>query len=75
MWLPEPNLRTSAEAWITAGGPHHTALSTALDAEHLWDLSEILENELVLIDHSTTIREFVRELRWNAAYYRLAQGV
>jgi L-arabinose isomerase len=75
VWRPAPNLRTSAEAWLTAGGPHHTVLSTALTSEHLWDLSEILGTELVVIDADTRMRQFVKELRWNAAYYRLAQGL
>jgi L-arabinose isomerase len=75
VWLPAPDLRTSTEAWITAGGPHHTVLTLALTTEHLWDLSEMLRNELVIIDDGTRMREFTRELRWNAAYYRLAQGI
>ena len=75
VWLPAPDLRTSTEAWITAGGPHHTVLTLALTTEHLWDLSEMLRNELVIIDGGTRMREFTRELRWNAAYYRLAQGI
>ena len=48
VWKPAPDLATSAEAWITAGGPHHTVLSTALTAEHLWDLSEMVGTELAL---------------------------
>ncbi len=75
VWLPAPDLRTSTEAWITAGGPHHTVLTLALTTEHLWDLAEMLRNELVVIDDSTRMRQFTRELRWNAAYYRLAQGI
>lgn len=74
VWKPAPNLRTSTEAWITAGGPHHTVLTTALTSEHLFDLAAILETELVLIDADTTTRRFADELRWNQAYYRLAQG-
>ena len=27
------------------------------------------------IDDATTVRGFTRELRWNQAYYRLAQGL
>ena len=27
VWEPKPGLATSAECWITAGGPHHTVLS------------------------------------------------
>ncbi len=75
VWIPEPNLRTSSEAWITAGGPHHTVLTKALTTEHLWDMAEMLENELVVIDANTELRQFIRELRWNAAYYRLARGL
>jgi L-arabinose isomerase len=31
--------------------------------------------ELLVIDETTTVRDFQREVRWNAAYYRLAQGI
>jgi len=74
VWRPAPDLRTSTEAWLTAGGPHHTVLSTALDSDHLWDLAEMTGTELALIDASTTVRRFTQELRWNQAYYRLARG-
>ena len=75
VWRPAPNLRTSTEGWLMAGGPHHTVLSTALTAEHLEDLAEMTGTELVLVDAATTIRGLAKELRWNAAYYRLAQGL
>ncbi|WP_414690032.1 L-arabinose isomerase [Nocardioides sp.] len=74
VWRPAPDLRTSTEAWLTAGGPHHTVLSTALTTEHLWDLAEMVGTELVLIDEHTDARRFTQELRWNQTYYRLAQG-
>ncbi|HYF72226.1 MAG TPA: L-arabinose isomerase [Nocardioides sp.] len=75
VWRPAPDLRTSTEAWLAAGGPHHTVLSTALTSEHLDDLAEMLSTELVLIDAATTTRGLAKELRWNAAYHRLAQGL
>jgi L-arabinose isomerase len=75
VWKPAPDLRTSTEAWLTAGGPHHTVLSTALSAEHLWDFAEITRTELALIDATTNVRRFTQELRWNQAYYRLAEGL
>ena len=74
VWKPAPDLATSAEAWITAGGPHHTVMSTALTSEHLSDLAEMVGTELALIDHSTDLRRFVMERRWSQAYYRLAMG-
>uniref|UniRef100_UPI0028115BBD L-arabinose isomerase n=1 Tax=Streptomyces sp. TaxID=1931 RepID=UPI0028115BBD len=35
VWRPRPDLRTSTEAWLTAGAPHHTVLTTALGGEEL----------------------------------------
>ena len=74
VWKPAPDLHTSTESWLTAGGPHHTVLSTALTAEHLGDLADMVGTELVLIDADTTVRRLRQELRWNQAYHRLAQG-
>ncbi|HEV2347362.1 MAG TPA: L-arabinose isomerase [Actinocrinis sp.] len=75
VWTPRPSLRTSAEAWLTAGGPHHTVLSAAVGTEELHDLAEMLGVELLVIDADTTLRQFTKELRWNQAYHRLARGL
>jgi L-arabinose isomerase len=74
VWKPAPNLSTSAEAWLTAGGPHHTVLSSVIGVEELTDLAEMLSSELLVIDESTTLAQFRKEVRWNQAYYRLARG-
>jgi L-arabinose isomerase len=75
VWRPRPDLATSAEAWLTAGAPHHTVLSQAIGAEELNDLAEMTGTELLLIDADTTVRAFTREVRQNQAYYHLARGV
>ncbi|WP_127502134.1 L-arabinose isomerase [Actinoplanes solisilvae] len=74
VWKPAPDFSTSTEAWLTAGGPHHTVLSSAIGAEELTDLAEMLSTELLIIDADTRIRQFAKEVRWNQAYYRLARG-
>ncbi|GAA0249729.1 L-arabinose isomerase [Cryptosporangium japonicum] len=74
VWKPAPDLATSAESWLTAGGPHHTVLSAAVGVEELTDLAEMVSTELVVIDADTTPRRLANELRWNQAYYRLARG-
>jgi L-arabinose isomerase len=74
MWKPKPELSTAAEAWLLAGGPHHTVLTSALGIEPVADLAEIAGIELVVIDERTQISDFKQELRWNQAYYRLARG-
>ncbi|WP_031064220.1 L-arabinose isomerase [Streptomyces sp. NRRL WC-3742] len=75
VWKPRPDFHTSTEAWLTAGGPHHTVLSAAVGTEELDDLAEMLAVELLVIDDDTRIRQFTKELRWNQAYHRLAQGL
>ncbi len=74
VWEPSPDLATSAECWLAAGGPHHTVLSTAVDTEQLVDFANLLGVELLIIDGSTNRRDFADRIQWNQAYYRLAQG-
>ncbi len=74
VWEPRPDFRTSAEAWLTAGGAHHTVLTTAVGAEAFEDFAEIARTELLVIDEQTTRRGFRDQVRWNQVYYRLAQG-
>ena len=69
-WTPEPNLATGAEAWILAGGAHHTAFSYDLTAEQMGDWADAMGIETVYIDKDTSIRGLKNELRWNAAAYR-----
>jgi L-arabinose isomerase len=75
VWKPAPDFATSAAAWLTAGAAHHTVLSTAVGVEAWEDFAEIARTELLVIDEDTTSRGFAREVKWNAAYYRLAQGL
>jgi len=75
VWEPRPSLSTSAESWLMAGAPHHTVLSKAVGVEILEDFAQMTGVEMVVIDDDTTTRSFQRELRWNAAYHRLAEGI
>ena len=70
-WTPEPNLQTGAEAWILAGGAHHTAFSYDLTAEQIVDWAAAMGIEAVYIDKDTNIRNLKNELRWNEAAFRL----
>jgi L-arabinose isomerase len=73
VWKPEPSLATAAESWLVAGAPHHTVLTTALQREVFEDFADMLSVELAVIDRSTTVREFQRELHWSDAYHRLTR--
>ncbi len=74
LWEPKPDFSTAAEAWLTAGGPHHTSLCMAIGSDVLVDFAEIAGLELLLIDARARVEEVKKELRWNQAYYRLARG-
>ena len=71
LWKPLPCLQTSAEAWIYAGGAHHSVLSYSLTADNMWDFAEIMGIEFVHINESTEINEFRKELFYNDVAYKL----
>ena len=75
VWKPAPDFQTALEAWLIAGGPHHTALTTAVNGETLSDFVTMAGLELLHIDATTAIEQFSKEIRWNGAYHRLAQAL
>ena len=75
VWKAQPDLRTSTTCWLTAGGPHHTVYTSAVDREILEDFATMAGVELAFIDARTEFRTFRDHLRWNAAWYRLSQGM
>jgi L-arabinose isomerase len=75
LWVPRPDLKLAAAAWIHAGSSHHTAFSLAVTPQHLEDFADMADVELVVIDEQTQLRELQKELRWNEAYYLVAKGL
>ena len=75
VWAPRPNLPVAAATWILAGGAHHTSFSQVVTVEHLENFAEIAGIEFLLIDETTRLMEFKRELRWNEIFYHLAKGL
>ena len=69
-WEPQPDLYTGAEAWILAGGAHHTAFSYDLTADQMGDWAAAMGIEAVYIDKDTTIRNFKRDLMLGDIFYR-----
>jgi L-arabinose isomerase len=75
LWEPRPSLAIAAAAWIHAGAAHHSAYSQGITAEEAVDLAEMAGIEAVVIGADTTVRNLKTELRQNAAYYHLSQGL
>src|SRR5690606_18605666 len=73
LWVPKPDLKVGAAAWIYAGGAHHTGFSQVLTAEHLSDFADMAGIEFLRIDADTQIHQFKSELLWNEAYYLLSK--
>lgn len=71
LWKPEPSLKVGAEAWIHAGGAHHTSFSFAVNAENLSDWAEMVGIETLLINKDTNIHSFKNEIRWNEIAWKL----
>jgi L-arabinose isomerase len=71
LWKPQPSLQQSAEAWIYAGGAHHTVFSYKVTAEQLADWAEMTGIECVVIDRNTDLFRFRNELKWGELYWRL----
>ena len=75
VWVPRPNLKVAAGAWIMAGGAHHTGFSQAVTRTHLEDFAGMAGLEFLVIDKATQLSEFKKELRWNDLYYHLSKGL
>jgi L-arabinose isomerase len=63
-------LRDSVEAWILAGGAHHTVFSYNVSTEQLVDWAELAGIEVVIINKNTSTLQFRNELRWNDAVWK-----
>lgn len=75
LWIPMPNFKVGAQAWILAGGTHHSCFSFDLTAEYWEDYAEIAGIEMLHIDKDTTISSFKKELRMNEIYYMLNKSL
>jgi L-arabinose isomerase len=75
VWEPRPTFQVATESWLYAGGPHHTVLTSAVPTETLSHFADMAGVELVLIGADSTVEGIRDRLRWDAAYYRLRQGL
>jgi len=73
LWVPQPDLKTGAAAWILSGAAHHFAFSQAIDARYMEDFAEMAGIEFIHIGKGTTVNDIKKELRWNDLYYRLVK--
>ena len=75
VWIPRPDFKRGAQGWIEAGGAHHAAFCQAVSAGEWEDFAGMVGIEAVKLGADLDLRQLRNELRWNAAYHRLAQGL
>jgi len=75
VWKCKPDFKTACQAWILAGGAHHTAYSYDVTTEMMEDFATIAGVELAVIDGETAIPAFRQTLRNNEVYYHFARGI
>lgn len=69
-WKLKPNFDIGTQAWILAGGAHHSAFSLDVDAEMLRTFAEYFDIEFIHINDNTELAQLKNELRWNEAAYK-----
>jgi len=73
VWVPRPDLKRGAAAWIEAGGAHHSAFCQAVTAEEWETFADIAGLEVVRLGADLDLRALRNELRWNDAAFKLAR--
>jgi len=74
VWECQPDFKTACQAWILAGGAHHTGFAYDVTTEMLEDFATIAGIETVVINRDTTLSQLKQDLRNNEVYYHLNNG-
>lgn len=69
-WKLQPNFDIGTQAWILAGGAHHSVFSLDIDAEMLRIFAEFFDIEFIHINKNTQLTKLKNELRWNEIAYQ-----
>lgn len=62
MWRLKPNFSVATEAWLYAGGAHHTVMSYDVDAQRLEMFAQFMGIEFVHIHQHTNLSDLKRQL-------------
>ena len=69
LWQPQPSMEVGLQAWLLAGGAHHTAYTQSLSIDYIEDMADMLGVELVVIDKDTTLRGLKKDLQLGEIAY------
>ncbi len=69
LWKPLPSFSEATEAWIYAGGAHHSVFSYEISKEQLTDWAGLMGIECIVIDDHSNVGQVRKELFWNRRSY------
>jgi L-arabinose isomerase len=73
VWIPRPDFKRGAQAWIEAGGAHHAAFCQAVTADEWEDFAGMTGLEVIRIGAELNLHALRNELRWNDVAFKLAR--
>ncbi len=73
VWIPRPDFKRGCQAWIEAGGAHHTVFCQAVSAGEWEDFAGMIGVEVIRVGADLDLRALRNELRWNDAAFRLGR--
>ena len=71
VWIPRPDFKRGAQAWIEAGGGHHSAFCQAVTSAEWEDFAGMAGVEVVRFGADLDLRALRNELRWNELAFKL----
>jgi L-arabinose isomerase len=71
VWVPRPDFKRGAQAWIEAGGAHHAAFCQAVTAPEWEDFAGMAGLEVIRLGNDLDLRALRNELRWNDVAFKL----
>lgn len=69
-WKLQPDFDVGTQAWILAGGAHHSVFSLDIDADMLRTFAEFFGIEFIHINRHTELAALKNELNWNEIAYK-----
>ena len=70
LWKPAPSFSEATEAWIYAGGAHHTVFSYQVTTDQLCDFAYMANIECIVIDQDTKVRQLRNDLALSENIWR-----
>jgi L-arabinose isomerase len=73
VWIPRPDFKRGCQAWIEAGGAHHSVFCQAVTAGEWEDFAGMAGIEVVRLGADLDLHALRNELRWNDVAFKIGR--